>query len=120
MGLSTGLMLLVELDQELVPLAPGEVLLVLRVSSVILMSAHALTSSWGPQPTLPCPSLQVPQLLPATYLHWRTHWLQVRPAGSLTRADWDPVPGPIMNFFPPELSRRLVKQDTGAGTEGLL
>lgn len=33
---------------------------------VMVMSAHARNSSWGPHPTAPVPFLQSPQLLPVT------------------------------------------------------
>lgn len=33
--------------------------------------------------TIPVPFPQSPQLFPATYLHWKTHWAQVRSSGSL-------------------------------------
>lgn len=46
------------------------------------ISAHALNSSCGPQPTAPVPFSHTPQLLPATYFHCNTHWLHVSRSGN--------------------------------------
>ena len=50
-----------------------------------LMSAQFLNVSCGPQPRAPVPLPQFPQEFALVHVHWRTHRLQVSPAGSSAR-----------------------------------
>lgn len=82
-------------------------------SNVMATSAHPRNCSCGPHPTFPVPFGQVPQLFPAIYRHCRTHWVQVKPSGSLyVERKMTLLPGPgwyLCNHSTKEKKKRSLK-----------
>ena len=60
-------------------------------------SAHPMKFSWGPQPSFPVPSGQVPQLFPALYRHWKQNITRITGIKFSVHTE---MLHPLDNFFP--------------------